>query len=95
MVDLLKSVGKYIDAEEFMKTKESGFADDGATRAKRKHESFDRSSGKKRKPNQQMGDRDQAPMTFSPLSRPIQEVMVVAEAQNLLKKWGKLKSPSL
>ena len=32
-------------------------------------------------------------MTFTPLTWPIQEVMVAAEAQNLLKKRGKLKSP--
>ena len=32
-------------------------------------------------------------MTFTPLSRPIQEVMATVEAQNLLKKMGKLKSP--
>ena len=32
-------------------------------------------------------------MAFTPLSWPIQEVMTVAEAQNLLKKPTKLKSP--
>ena len=31
-------------------------------------------------------------MAFTPLSRPIQEVMAIAEAQNLLKKPNKLKS---
>ena len=31
-------------------------------------------------------------MTFTPLTRPIQEIIVVAEAQNLLKKPGKIKS---
>ena len=33
-------------------------------------------------------------MTFTPLTWPIQEIMVVVEAQNLLKKWGKMKSPA-
>ena len=32
-------------------------------------------------------------MTFTPLSRPIQEVMVAIETQNLLTKSGKMKSP--
>ena len=86
MVELSKRVGKYIDTEEFLKTKDSGFADDRPTKAKRKHKSSNKGPGKKSKPNHQRGDRDQAPMTFTPLSWPIQEDMVAAKAQNLLKK---------
>ena len=47
MVELLERVGKYIDVKEFLKTKDLGFADDGATRAKWKHEGPNRGSGKK------------------------------------------------
>ena len=34
LVELSERVGKYIDIEEFMKIKDSGFKDDGSTRAK-------------------------------------------------------------
>ena len=58
LVELSKRVGKYIDTEEFLKTKDSSFADDDFTRAKRKHEGSDRGPRKKPKPNQLRGDQD-------------------------------------
>ena len=58
LVELSERVGKYIDTEEFLKTKDLGFIDDGAARAKLKQDGFDRGSGKKRKPNQQRGGQD-------------------------------------
>ena len=67
MVQLSERVGKYIDTKEFLKTKDSGFTDGGSTRAKRKHEGSNKSSGKKLKLNQQRGSREQAPMTFTQL----------------------------
>ena len=70
----------------------SGFIDDEFARAKQKREGSYKGPGKKPKLNHLRGGWDQAPMTFAPLSRPIQEVMAVAKAQNL-KKRGKLKSP--
>ena len=86
MVELSERVEKYIDVEEFIKTKDSGLADDGYARDKWKHEGPNRGSRKNPKSSQQRGKRDQAPMTFTPLSWPIQEDMAAAEAQNLLKK---------
>ena len=91
LVELSEKVGRYIDTEEFLKTKGTGLDDDEAV-AKQKHKRPDRGPRKKRKLNQQRGDRDQAPMIFTPLSRPIQEVMVAAKAGNLLKKPNKLRA---
>ena len=51
LVEYSERVGKYIDIEEFLKTKNSGFANDGSTRAKRKRKGFDRGPRKKPKPN--------------------------------------------
>ena len=51
MVELSKRVGKYIDTEEFLKTKDSGFVDDGSPQAKRKREGFDKGPGNKPKLN--------------------------------------------
>ena len=93
MVKLSERVGKYIDTEEFLKSKSSGFADDESTKAKWKHEDFEKGLGKKQKQDQQKTARDPAPMALAPLSRPIQEVMVAAEAQNLIRKPDKMKSP--
>ena len=95
LVELSKRVGRYIDTKEFLKTKDSGFTDVSFTRAKRKCEGSDKGPGKKPKPSQQRGDRDQAPMTFTLLSHTIQEVIVAAKTQNLLKKWGQNEVPSL
>ena len=50
LVELSERVGKYIDVEEFLKTKDSGFADDGANTIKQKRKGSDRGLGKK--PNQ-------------------------------------------
>ena len=55
LVELSKRVGKYINTEEFLKTKDFGIADDGSARPKQKQDGFDRGSGKKQKPNQQRG----------------------------------------
>ena len=71
LVNLLKRVGKYIDTEEFLKSKSSGFGDYESTKAKRKHESSERGSGKKQKQDQQKTAGDPALIAFMPLSRPI------------------------
>ena len=92
LIELSERVGKYIYTEEFLKSKSSGFVDDKSAKAKRKHKGLDKSWGKKLKQSQQKIIRDQIPMTFILLTQPIQEVMVDAEAQSLLKKPGKLKS---
>ena len=86
-------VDKYIDTEEFLKSKSSSFGDDEPTKAKRKYEDPDRNWGKKPKQGQPKIAQDQIPVTFTPLTRPIQEIMVAAKVQNLLKKPGKMKSP--
>ena len=93
MVELSKRVGKYIGTEEFLKTKDQGAINEGSARGKRKQDSPDRGPGKKQKPGQQKGGQNQIPAAFTPLSRPIQEVMAAAETQNLLKRPNKLKSP--
>ena len=54
---------------------------------------IERGLEKKQKPGQQRGGQDQVPAAFTPLSRPILEVMAAAEARNLLKQPNKLKSP--
>ena len=92
LIELFERFGKYIDMEEFLKSKGSGFMDDESAKAKRKYEGLDRNWGKKPKQGQSEIARDQIPMTFTPLTQPIQEIMVAAEAYNLLKKWGKMKS---
>ena len=48
LVELLRRVSKYIDTEEFLKTKDSCIADDGSTRIKPKREGSDRVLGKSR-----------------------------------------------
>ena len=58
LVELSERVGKYINIEEFLKTKDLGITDDGSTRAKWKQDCFDSGSGKKQKPNQQRGGQD-------------------------------------
>ena len=52
LVELSERVRKYIDTEEFLKTKDLGIVDDGSIRAKRKQDDFDRGSGKNQKLNQ-------------------------------------------
>ena len=47
LVELSERVGKYIDTVEYLKTKDSGFADDCSTMAKRKCKGSDRGLGKK------------------------------------------------
>ena len=94
LIELSERVGKYIDTKEFLKSKGLGFVDNESTKAKRKYKGLDRNRGKKPKQGQLEITRDQILVTFTPLTRPIQEIMVVAEAQNLLKKRGKMKSPS-
>ena len=48
-VELLERVDKYIDIKEFLKMKDSGFADNESSRAKRKHEDSEKGTGKKPK----------------------------------------------
>ena len=52
MVKLSKRVRKYIDTEEFVKTKDPGFVDDESTRAKWKCEGSKKAPTKKPKQNQ-------------------------------------------
>ena len=52
MVKLSKRVEKYIDVEEFLKTKDSSLTDDGYTREKWKRDGLDMDQGKKPKPSQ-------------------------------------------
>ena len=47
LVELSERVGKYIDTEEFLKSKSPGFMDGELFKAKRKH--IDKSRGKKLK----------------------------------------------
>ena len=42
LIELSKRVGKYINTEEFLKSKSSGFMDDESAKSKRKHEGPDR-----------------------------------------------------
>ena len=93
-VELSERVGKYIDTEEFLKTKDLGTPEEGTTRGKWRQEVPDRRSGKRQKPGQQGGGQERVPVTLTPLSRPISEVMAAAEAQNLLKRPNKMKSPA-
>ena len=72
LVELSKRVGKYIDTEEFLKTKDLDATDEGSARGKRKQDGPERGSGKKQKPGQQRGGQDQIPAAFTPLSQPIQ-----------------------
>ena len=52
LVELSERVGKYIDTEEFLRSKSSSFGDDELAKAKRKHEGLDKGQGKKPKLNQ-------------------------------------------
>ena len=52
LVELFERVGKYIDTEEFLKTKDLGTTDEGSARGKRKQDGPDRGPGKKQKPGQ-------------------------------------------
>ena len=70
-MELSERVGKYIDTEEFLKTKDSGATDEGSAKGKRKQDGPDRGPGKKQKPSQHRGGKDQIPAGFTPLSRPI------------------------
>ena len=92
-MELSERVGKYIDTEEFLKTKDLGASDEGTAWGKRKQDVPDRRTGKRQKPGQREGGHGQVPVTLTPLSRPISEVMAAAEAQNLLKRPNKMKSP--
>ena len=67
--------------------------DDESAKAKRKHKGLDRNRGKNPKQGQLEIAQDQISMTFTQLTRPIQEIIVAVEAQNLLKRLGKMKSP--
>ena len=42
LIELFERVGKYIDTEEFLKSKGSGFVDNESAKAKRKHEGLDK-----------------------------------------------------
>ena len=55
LVELSKRVRKYIDIEEFLKTKNLGASDEGPTWGKRRQDGPDRGPGKKQKPGQQRG----------------------------------------
>ena len=52
LVELFERVRKYIDTEEFLKTKELGATDEGLAWGKRKQDGPDRGLGKKQKPGQ-------------------------------------------
>ena len=49
LIELSERVGKYINMEEFLKSKGSSFVDDESAKAKRKYEGPDRNRGKKPK----------------------------------------------
>ena len=49
LIELFERVRKYIDTEEFLKSKGSGFMDNESAKTKRKQEGPDRSRGKKPK----------------------------------------------
>ena len=92
-VELSERVGKYIDTEEFLRSKNSGFADSEPGKGKRKQEGPDRGQVKKSKQGRSEVGKEKAPMPFTPLTRPIHEVMVAAERQNLLRAPIKMKGP--
>ena len=92
-MELFERVGKYIDTEEFLKTKDLGTPEEGPTRGKRRQDGLDRGPGKKQKPGQQRDGQGQVPTAPTPLSGPILEVIAAAKAQNLLKWLNKMKSP--
>ena len=58
LIELSERVGKYIDIEEFPKSKSSGFGDDESAKAKKKYKGPDRSRGKKPKQSQPEVARD-------------------------------------
>ena len=93
LVELSERVEKYIDTEEFLKTKDLNASDEGPTWGKRRHDGPHRGTGKKQKPGQQRGCQNQVPMALTLLSRSISEVMAATEAHNLLKQLNKMKSP--
>ena len=68
MVEFSERVGKYINTEEFLKTKDLGTTDEGLARVKRKQDSPERGPGKKQKVGQQRGGQDQILAAFTPLS---------------------------
>ena len=80
LIELFKRVGKYIDTEDFLKSKSSGFGDDEPAKANKKYEGPDRNRGKKPKQGQLEIAQDQISVTFTPLTSSIQEIMVEAEA---------------
>ena len=47
LVELSERVGKYIDIEELLRTKDLGASDEGPTRGKRRQDGLDRGPGKK------------------------------------------------
>ena len=55
LVELSERIGKYIDTEEFLKTKDLGASDEGPTQGKRRQDGPNRGTGKKQKPGQQRG----------------------------------------
>ena len=82
LIELSKRVGKYIDTEEFLKSNGSGFVDDESAKAKRNQKGADKTQGKKPKQSQSKIARDQISMTFTPLTYPIQKIMVAAKPRN-------------
>ena len=66
MVELSERVGKYIDTEEFLRSKNSSFVDSESGRGKRKQKGSDRGQAKKSKQGQAEPGRDKARMAFIP-----------------------------
>ena len=79
LVELAKRVRKYVDIEEFLKTKNSNRPNEGSSRNKQKQEILKNDAGKRTSKAQQKGGRDLFLTTFTPLSLPIQEVMAATE----------------
>ena len=85
MVELSERVSKHIDTEEFLRSKNLGFADNESGRGKRKQEGPDKGQAKKSKLGRSEAGRERAPIAFTPLTWPIHEITVAAERQNLLR----------
>ena len=71
LVELSERVGKYIDIEEFLRSKNPGFADGESSKGKRKQEGYDKGQTKRSKPGRSEIGGEKAPVAFTPLTRPI------------------------
>ena len=71
LLELTESVRKYVDTEEFLKSKNSNQVDVRSSRSKRKQDDPEKDTGKKSKRSPQIDGREQVPTTFTPLYQSI------------------------